>query len=54
MFSVFEELIDEDLKKEMLRYIVEVKDKKYIEKLTRELDGLLNEIKKNDPRNLNN
>ena len=48
----FDPLINTSIREKLLKHIVYVRDKKYIDKLAKELDQMLGEVKKTDPRHL--
>ena len=45
-------MVSESLKTKVLHHIVTIRDKKYMEKLICEMDLMINEVKKTDPRQL--
>jgi hypothetical protein len=52
LFQDFHPLISGGCKDALLKHVLSYRDKRYIEKLTKELDKAILQIKKTDPRNL--
>jgi hypothetical protein len=48
----FSPLLNKNCQEKFLRHVVAIRDKRYMEKLLRELDQTLTEVKRTDPRNL--
>ena len=51
MIKTFNPLFNERSLNHFLRHVVMERDRRFIERLERDLDNMLHEVKKNDPRN---